>query len=839
MSDPDLPEIIGKCRILSKLGQGGMGVVYKGRHTTLDIDVAVKVLSAHLVDQPGMAERFMHEARLTARLNHPEIIRVLDCDREEGRYYLIMEYVDGRSLQDMLDAEGTVQLDRALEIAEAVARALGAALDEVGIIHRDIKPDNIMITSKGGVKVADLGLAKIVGDASSGMTGTGVGMGTPQYMSPEQFEDARSVDHRADIFSLGVTLYHMLTGRRPFAGETLQEILRKVLLSDPPPLPPSVPPAVQQLIARMLAKNAEQRFQTYGELLAAIDLAKRSTSTALTIADTGAQATPPPVQLGPSLTPPSALPTIAAETSETLAQARPRRVPVAAIAGGAAAVLALVVVGVLLMTRGNKPAPASQPVQPDPLEAEAKDFYNRQKIAGESGRYEDVQRAIQQIGEKYNATAAGLDIRRLGEIAAGGIAEQKREAEEAARREKALADALAQAEQAEKTKNFAEAIRQLEQALTLKDDDALRQRLTALNRHRQAADQLAEAEKNFAAGRWSSARARYLDALKDPAGLNEAEIRARLELVEQKIETENVLAKIGQAVARKRWKDAWDGIASARRAGIDDPRLAPLAQTVIKQRAPPKKRTGPLGVELVLVSGDSFQMGSSAGFDDERPVHTVTISSFYIGTFEVTQAQFEASRRGLRKLPGQISADGHRPAVSVSWRDAVEFCRRLATNDSDDAVVYRLPTEAEWEFAARGPERRVYPWGDQPPTPKHANLAGQADNFDKLAPVGSFPQGATPTGIHDMIGNAAEWCTDWYAPYAANSQIDPFGPSIGTERVLRGSSFAYKAKIWSRAGMRVTSAPTDREPDFGFRVVRELTDDEKMFARLALQPTGQ
>ncbi len=278
MSADSQPQVIGKCRIVSKLGEGGMGVVYKGHHIDLDLDVAVKVLAPHLSGREDMASRFIREARLAARIDHTGVVRVLDCGQQDDQYYMVMEFVDGKSLQNLLDERGTLPLPAALEVVRAVADALGAAQKQVGIIHRDIKPDNIMLTREGKVKVADLGLAKVVADQQAatieGATAAGVAMGTPHYMSPEQCMDARSVDHRADIYSLGATLYYAIAGTLPFAGETLFVLMRNVVEAEPQPLPEASPVPVRTLVHRMMAKKAEERFQTYDELIKAIDYAK-------------------------------------------------------------------------------------------------------------------------------------------------------------------------------------------------------------------------------------------------------------------------------------------------------------------------------------------------------------------------------------------------------------------------------------------------------------------------------------------------------------------------------------------------------------------------------------
>lgn len=271
--------MVDRCVLESAIGIGGMGVVYKARHRDLDIDVAVKFLHPHLALSPGTSERFLREARLAARLQSAGIVRVFSCGEVAGHFYIVMEYVDGQTLSDHIAERTAIPVGRALQIAESVATALREALDQIGLIHRDIKPSNILLTSSGNVKLADLGLAKTLAPQMS-ITGfetaAGALLGTPSYMPPEQFVDAGRVDHRADIFSLGATLYQMIAGRPPFTGENFPAILKQIMEQDPPPLPDFVPGIVRALVSRMLEKQPEHRFATYDELIAALREAQLS-----------------------------------------------------------------------------------------------------------------------------------------------------------------------------------------------------------------------------------------------------------------------------------------------------------------------------------------------------------------------------------------------------------------------------------------------------------------------------------------------------------------------------------------------------------------------------------
>ena len=262
---------IERCVIVKKLGQGGMGSVYLARHETLGIFRAVKVLSGALYIRGGeFIQRFIQEAKIACSINHPNIVNVLDVgeDKERNFCYIIMEYVDGGTVRDVLSKTSRLSEVDALIITEAVAEALQAAAEQK-IVHRDIKPDNIMLTRRGEVKLADLGIARNTDDNVQ-LTKSHVMMGTPAYLAPEQAQDAHSVDVRADIYSLGATLYEMLTGEIPYPGKNTYDILAK-LASEPVPDPRSVTDTISaptaRLVMRMLAKTAKQRPGSAAELL--------------------------------------------------------------------------------------------------------------------------------------------------------------------------------------------------------------------------------------------------------------------------------------------------------------------------------------------------------------------------------------------------------------------------------------------------------------------------------------------------------------------------------------------------------------------------------------------
>jgi TolB-like protein/Flp pilus assembly protein TadD/predicted Ser/Thr protein kinase len=267
-------------RITAAIGAGGMGEVYRATDTKLGRDVALKILPPEMASSPERLERFQREARVVAALNHPHIVTIHSVEEADGVHFLTMELVEGQPL-DKLVAAGALSVERIVDIGTAIADALAAA-HEKGIVHRDLKPANVMVTPDGRVKVLDFGLAKFtaaeVKDPSDSQMPTdvhtreGVVMGTVPYMSPEQVSGLR-VDHRTDIFSLGVLLYEMATGRRPFQGRSSVELASAILRDTPPPLEESrsdLPDGLRRIIARCLEKEPADRFPTAREAAVAL-----------------------------------------------------------------------------------------------------------------------------------------------------------------------------------------------------------------------------------------------------------------------------------------------------------------------------------------------------------------------------------------------------------------------------------------------------------------------------------------------------------------------------------------------------------------------------------------
>jgi predicted Ser/Thr protein kinase len=281
-------EVFPQLEILEEVGRGGMGFVYKARQPNLDRVVALKLLPERFAQDPEFAERFNREGRFLARLNHPNIVSVHDFGRTGDFYFLTMEYVDGVNLRQAMQA-GRFSPAEALAIVPQICAALQYAHGQ-GVLHRDIKPENILLDGKGGVKIADFGIAKMIGEerASITLTQTGATLGTPQYMAPEQLERPNEVDHRADIYSLGVVFYELLTGELPLGR------------FDPPSASTPVGARVDQVVMRTLEKDRDKRHQSAGELKTEIENVSASPGQGATGAGVGAGvgAVPPAAGVG-------------------------------------------------------------------------------------------------------------------------------------------------------------------------------------------------------------------------------------------------------------------------------------------------------------------------------------------------------------------------------------------------------------------------------------------------------------------------------------------------------------------------------------------------------------
>jgi len=281
--------LLGEYTLLNKIGEGGMGQVFKAIHRRMERFAAIKVLPAKSLDSPDAVKRFYQEVKVAARLNHPNIVTTYDASEQGGVHYLVMEYVEGRDLAVLVKRDGPMPVRRALDYVIQAARGLEYAHGK-GIVHRDIKPANLLLDSEGTIKILDMGLGRIMepDDAPVGatlaerLTRTCQMLGTVDYMSPEQATDTRSADHRSDIYSLGCTLYRLVTGKPVYSGESAIMKLMAHCEAEIPSLadsPVRVPDQLDRVFSKMVAKKPDDRYQSMAEVIADLEACRHADQT--------------------------------------------------------------------------------------------------------------------------------------------------------------------------------------------------------------------------------------------------------------------------------------------------------------------------------------------------------------------------------------------------------------------------------------------------------------------------------------------------------------------------------------------------------------------------------
>ncbi len=689
------------------VGEGGFAVVYRARHTVWNRPVAIKVFRA-LGDLPpdrrvGLVESFIQEGRLLAELSERSaaICQARDVGTlraHDGREipYMVLEWLEGRSLEQVLDAERAAQLpprtpEQALRILEPAAEALALA-HRKGIAHRDVKPANIFILGdpRGDftVKLLDFGIAKVVQDAqrlggSFAQTQGVVSSFTPAYGAPEQFSRAQGATGPwTDVFALALIFTELLTQESPLRGDDLTQLAFASMDPRQRPTPrtfgANVSDALETVLRRALAVSTDERFRSMGELWDALRSA---------------------ISMEPS------------RAFATIDSSRTGSSP-------------------------QLPRAATQPLVGSSMDGARGVTGHVQPAVPPEARGATMPAAVSAVSASSSAT-----VEKRGGAAA-----------------------------------------------------------------------------LFAIG---------------GAG---------------------VLLLVGLVVA---------GVWLFALRGKDDVRPASPVASAASSAAPvitPPPATCPDG--MTKIPGGKFFMGSDDRKDEEheRPAHQVTLSPYCMDTTEVTVAEYKAcSDRGeCKRAPKENEWEGidkaahtlydplcnirdpeakaSHPINCIDWELADAFCK---------AVGKRLPSEAEWEFATRGSDGRKYPWGDDPPmSGGFLNACGKEcvawgkkhpdpdnplvamypvdDGFATTAPAGSFPKGASPWGLQDVVGNVWEWVDDWYAPYSADAVADPRGPESGTERVLRGGAWNGSDPAWVRPTYRFKSNPKLRSHGIGVRCAKTL-----------------
>jgi formylglycine-generating enzyme required for sulfatase activity len=734
-----VPRTLGRYQLLGKLGEGGMGAVYKAMNVNLGKVVALKTLGCARVKDAAAIARLRREMKSVGALQHANIVGAHDADEIDGVHFLVMEYVEGLDLAELTRRLGRLDIADACELTRQAAVGLDYA-HQHGLVHRDIKPPNLMLDGHAQLKVLDLGLALLAEDDANELTSAGSIMGTADYMAPEQAGDSHHVDARADVYSLGCTLFKLLSGRPPFAGPAYGSAIKKALAhaTQPPPaihdLRAEVPAGLGEIVARTLAKQPQDRFASAGDLATAlapfcggsrlVELFERAAANgpsrsdvvifADTYTDAGAGSSLVPTEPGEASAPAGEHPVSAGEPGASATGGSPAALPPrpprrAALLGAAGAGALALLLGVIFVIRDRNgqelqrfeapdgasvsiekataiPAPAPQPPAPAIAPFDA----------NEARAYQAAwAKYLGTPVERMNSVGMTLTLIPPGEFLMGSTPEQMAEA-------------------------------------------------------RKIAETDVHPEKNY----WARIQ------------LEAPQHRVRLTRPYRLGATEVTLGQF------KKFVEATQYVTEAEQFGFGDSAHA-KANDQVKARY--------------------------HGLSWRSPSYPVTDDS---------------------------------PVTQVTWNDAVRFCNWLSGKEKlkscyrQDAragwvaVVsgtgYRLPTEAEWEFACRAGTTTQFSFGD--------NVA----SLDRYAWILENAHGApravglklsNPFGLFDVHGNATEWCQDFYrSSYdLKSSPNDPAGPPPSGSHIMRGGN-ADSLVVNSRAATRLSGAPIARQKAMGFRV---------------------
>ena len=715
--------------VTAQIGRGAMGLVYRAVDRLTREEVAIKVVAHDVAVDAELLGRFRREGEALRQLRHRNIVAFVEMFEQQGQQVIVMEYVPGGNLYSVLE-DGPLETPDVVRITLELSDALAQA-HHIDIIHRDIKPQNVLLTLDGIPKLTDFGIARLL-TATTALTQSGVMIGTPHYMSPEAWQGLPP-DAQGDIWSLGVMVYQMASGRLPFAGDTLPVVMNKILTDVPPDLRVvrrDLPEPLVRIVERMLARDRSQRYETMRQLAVDLEQVQRDMRRAQTVPVPRAEAVP-----GSGI----------AEALRDLHQTQ--EMPA----------------GVEIPSRTNilpieaETPPASQSIShPSEYRATLGAAVAKPQTATPKPEPAAPAPAAPAPATPAPAAPAGRSPRSLALLGAGGLA---------------LICVLAVG----------------------------------------------------GYGFWLAA-GKYLA----PAAPSATPTRV-VRVVEGPTNTPWPTATITptrptSTSSPTRMPDT----PTPTLAVTPTPPTPTLTATNTAAPSPtlaPTMVSGMDGMALVYVPAGKFLMGSAVSDTfaqkNEQPQHSVTLDAFWIDRTDVTNAMYtQCVSAGACQKPKAIVSKtrpdyytnaqyGNYPVVFVTWDDAKAYCAWAGR---------RLPTEAEWEKAARGTDGALYPWGNQPFDDTRGALQPTATD---TTPVGSYPAGASPYGALDMAGNVWQWVADWYAAdYYANSPAqNPTGPANGTLHILRGGSWDV-VRSYVRAAVRDSYQGSITYEQIGFRCAK-------------------
>jgi len=840
--------------ITATLGHGGMGVVYRGVHLGLGTDVAIKCLDPGLASRDtSFVDRFVREAQMAARIEHPNVD--VGSDQESGLHFIAMEFVEGRNARELVSAKGQLSVDEAVSITLGAARGLGAA-HAAGLIHRDVKPDNILVSAQGNVKLADLGLAKQESD--TGMTYSGAGLGTPRYMAPEQFEDAKHVKATADVYALGATLYFLLTGKHGVAGDSLIEIMRQASSREFPlvtEVRPDVPTEVSAFISHCVKHDPADRPHDGGEATTSLALLQGLAPSGavgdgpeldMTImpltpapgpagdgalgaggADGGADGAIDDDEFGPTITPmpigkppteAGATPTVDGDPEAAPADVTP---DVAAPPVGSAGPQAQ-------DAADTNPAPDSEPATVAVEGAPAASSNKKLVLAAAgavliaavtgavmfSGGDEtpDEQAApdagLVEADMTASAAAPGQDevdpqpAVQLDVEQAPAVADENGEARATGDDEDSallVAGTIPVAGGSGAASAAGGSTPMTAAPSTVAPTTAT---ATGIDPSDGTAEALETATTDVPVEALAGgALAAGLDITPDAAPDEDSPAAAALDATASTEDASEPAPPPGPPLGVR--GAATDPDAYKWERGDAPPEIEGFAYAGDNAQGLPEYELALTTREImrfVLLPAGAFTMGSKSGEDDEQPEHDVSLDAFLMARTECTQEQWKAV---LDEAPAfHVDLGAQRPVNQVSWDDVQTF---------NAAASVTLPSEAQWEYAARADGAQGDP----------ADGAWHGGNSDlETRPVATHP--ANGFGLHDMLGNLWEWCDDtWHprytgAPTNGSAWVRDASATHQDYRVYRGGGYDDSVDKLSPTN-RAASVRGDRPQHIGFR----------------------